>query len=455
MSSSSPDSGVLKPSLGVFDVVAITVSAVTPASSVFVIAPFAIQQAGSGAFLAFVIAGVLALMFAWCYAELGRAHSSAGGEYVYAKRVFGGTAGYATFLTVLVSLLFIPPVLATGAATYLNAALGTQFDTQTVALVIVAASYLLGILNIKVNAWITGACLLLEVAALLVIVVLGFGHATQPLSVLVQPQWLAPGNLLSAAPWALVIGAVGTALFSYNGFGGAVLLAEDMHDGGRTVHRAVLWSLALVLVIELVPLTALLIGAPSLQAMLSSPDPIGYLLTAHGNPTLSRLVSAGIFLSVFNAIVAIVIQVGRVIFSSGRDQLWTPRMNRAFTRIHRRWGSPWLATLFLGVPSAALSFSSNLADLTSFTVLLLVMVYLVVALCALFSRVLRRDREHPYHMPLWPLPAMLAVLGAGYLLLNLLLAASHRDVMIILGLLAVSVILYSTYGRLSPAFQKL
>ncbi|MDU1800553.1 MAG: APC family permease, partial [Pseudomonas aeruginosa] len=80
------------------------------------------------------------------------------------------------------------------------------------------------------------------------------------------------------------------------------------------------------------------------------------------------------------------------------------------------------------------------------------------ALCALFSRVLRRDREHPYRMPLWPLPALpalLAVSGAGYLLLNLFLAASARDVMIIVGLLAVSVILYCTYGKLSPAFQKL
>ena len=33
---------------------------------------------------------------------------------------------------------------------------------------------------------------------------------------------------------------------------------------------------------ELVPITALLIGAPSLSAMISSPDPIGYLLTSHG-----------------------------------------------------------------------------------------------------------------------------------------------------------------------------
>lgn len=454
MSTSTPQGSGLTPSLGVFDVVAITVSAVTPASSVFVIAPFAIQQAGSGAFLAFIIAAFLALMFAWCYAELGRAHSSAGGEYVYAKRVFGGMAGYATFLTVMVALLFIPPVLATGAATYLNGALGTQFDTQMVALIIVAASYLLGILNIKLNAWITGSCLLLEVAALLVIVVLGFGHATQPVSILVQPQFLDHG-VMSAAPWVLVIGAVGTALFSYNGFGSAVLLAEDMHDRGRSVHRAVLWSLALVVVIELVPLTALLIGAPSLQDMLASPDPIGYLLSAHGNPTLSRLVSAGIFLSVFNAIIAIVIQVGRVVYSSGRDALWTPALNRAFTRIHPRWDSPWLATLFLGAPSAALSFSSNLADLTSFSVLLLVLVYLVVALCALFSRVLRKDREHPYRMPLWPLPAMLAVLGAGYLLVNQLLGASARDVIIIVGILAISVIFYRTNGRLSPAFQKL
>ncbi|MGY4817426.1 APC family permease [Pseudomonas chlororaphis subsp. piscium] len=454
MSSPCAPQGALKPTLSVFDVVAITVSGVTPASSVFVIAPFAIHQAGSGVFLAFVMAGLLALMFAFCYAELGRAHNSAGGEYVYAKRVFGGMAGYATFLTVLVMLLFIPPVLATGAATYLNNALGTRFDSQTVALVIVICSYALGILNIKLNAWITGTCLLLEIAALLVIVFLGFGNASQPASILLQPQ-IVENGVLQLAPWALVIGAVGIGTFSYNGYGAAVLLAEDMKCKGLGVPKAVLWSLALVVIIELVPLTALLIGAPSLSAMLASPDPIGYLLTSHGNETLARVVSAGIFLSVFNAIVAIVIQIGRVMFSSGRDALWTPGINRLFTRIHPRWDSPWLATLFLAVPSAVLSFSSNLADLTSFSVLLIMLVYLIVALSALMSRVLLHNREHPYRMPLWPLPALLAVIGAGYLLFNLFLDASLRDIMVIVGLLALSVILYGTNGRFSPAFQKL
>jgi len=58
-------------------------------------------------------------------------------------------------------------------------------------------------------------------------------------------------------------------------------------------------------------------------------------------------------------------------------------------------------------------------------------------------------------MPLWPLPALLAVLGAGYLLVTLVAAASVRDIMVIIGLLALSVILYCISGRSSPVFQKL
>jgi len=88
-------------------------------------------------------------------------------------------------------------------------------------------------------------------------------------------------------------------------------------------------------------------------------------------------------------------------------------------------------------------------------VLLIMLVYLIVALSALMSRVLLHERAHPYRMPLWPLSALLAVLGAGYLLMTLIAEASVRDIMVIIGLLALSVILYCISGRLSPAYQKL
>ncbi|MCG3102428.1 APC family permease, partial [Enterobacter sp. DRP3] len=100
------------------------------------------------------------------------------------------------------------------------------------------------------------------------------------------------------------------------------------------------------------------------------------------NPAVSRVVSGGIFLSVFNAIIAIVITMGRLLYSSGRHALWSRTCNRAFSAIHPRLESPWLATIALAIPSAGLVFVSSLDELTAFTVDLLLLIYLVVGLAA-------------------------------------------------------------------------
>lgn len=92
MKESAPEH-TFKGNLSVLDVVMITASGVTPASSIFVIAPLAIANAGSGAFLSFLIAACVAAAIALCYAELGAAHPSAGGEYSIIKRLFGTCAG--------------------------------------------------------------------------------------------------------------------------------------------------------------------------------------------------------------------------------------------------------------------------------------------------------------------------------------------------------------------------
>jgi amino acid transporter len=448
-------SGALKQSLSVRDVVMITVSGVTPASSIFVIAPFAIQQAGSGAVLSFLLGGVLALAFALCYAELSAAHRSAGGEYVMAKRVFGALPGYLTFIAVLAVSVFIPAVLASGAAPYLNNALGTSFSNQSVALAIVVLSYVLGILNIKTNAWITGAFLTVEVLVLLLIAYLGFSEPHRAFSALVHPQVASNGTLIAATA-AAIIPAVGTAIFCYNGFGAAVFLAEDLEGGNRSVAKAVMYSLLVILLIELIPLTAIVLGAPSLIDMSKSADPIGYVVRELSNPVIMRVVSAGIFLSVFNAIIAIVIQVGRLLYSSGRHALWVRGCNHAFTRIHPRFDSPWLATLTLAIPSALLLFVSSLDELTAFTVDLLLVIYIVIAVAALASRVVRRDVEHHYRMPLWPLPPLVAIVGATYTLYTTMQsAAKPTDLYIIGGLLVLALAMYAAWARHSVTFREL
>ena len=61
----------------------LTLSAETPASSVFVIVPDVLSQAGTGALLSLLFAALIAVCMAQVYGELSSAFPIAGGEYVY------------------------------------------------------------------------------------------------------------------------------------------------------------------------------------------------------------------------------------------------------------------------------------------------------------------------------------------------------------------------------------
>ncbi|MFJ7501607.1 APC family permease [Serratia grimesii] len=435
-----------KGNLSVLDVVMITASGVTPASSIFVIAPLAIASAGSGAFISFLIAAFIAATIALCYAELGAAHPSAGGEYSIIKRLFGTLCGLQTYLFILSAALFVPAVLATGAVPYLNTALGTQFDASTAGMITILIGGACAIFNIKANALLTGTFLVVEIAVLGLIAWLGFSNPHQSADILTAPVMLNPEGVLAPVSVPLIVAMVGVALFSYNGYGAAVYMAEDMREQGKPMATAIMLTLVIVVLVELLPFTALLIGAPSLVEMAKQADPVGYVVSQLGGPTLARVVSGAIYLSVFNAIIAIVAQFSRMMFSSGRDGFWLPQVNRALKKIHPRFGTPWIATLLFGIPSALLAFCSNLGDLTSFTVILLLLVYIIMAIAALISR-RRVHFHHPYLMPLWPLPVVIALLGCLYVLWTILIASSLKDFIIIAGILCFGLVLSYMHPR--------
>ena len=121
-----------------FGVLFLTLSAATPASSVFVILPGVIQAAGSGALISMTVAGAVALCMALTYAELGSTFPSAGGEYAIVGRVLGPTAAFAMLGVNLLNLLLGCAVLALGVADYLPALLAPALAVVPTALAAVA-----------------------------------------------------------------------------------------------------------------------------------------------------------------------------------------------------------------------------------------------------------------------------------------------------------------------------
>ena len=436
-------SGGLDRALNALGTLMIVLSAVTPASSVFIIVPGVIALAGTGSFLSFVLAGVIGLFMAFVYAELSSAYPTAGGEYTMIGRTLGRFWGFVTLVLVFVSIVLIIAVVALGVGTYLGV-LMPNLNAQGVGVATIILAGVVAALRIKLNAFVTGIFLGIQMLALVILTVLGFIHVERPLSSLfTAPQILDTTNALVPASAGLIMAATAVAIFAYNGYGAAAYFGEETQDAKRSIGKVVVWALLITVAAELIPLTAVLLGSPDLVGLLAAPQKIEYFLEARGGHTLTVLVSLAIAVAIFNAVIAIVLQAARLLFSSGRDKTWFGPINNAVASVHGTYASPWIATIVVAVLAAAACFIDiNLLLVVSGTSL--VVIYALLCLGAIAGRRNGATANGHYRMPFFPVPAVLAFLALVYVAYQNLLDASfgRPSLMATLAIMAVAAVYY-------------
>ena len=391
----------LSRSLSVRENILLTLSAVTPASSLFVIGPAVINGVGGAAVLAYTIAALIGIAVALCYAELSSAFPITGGEYAFVARTLGKPAGFALFVQTLISAVLIVAVLADGAGTYL-AVIWPDINGRLVGVVVILFTTLIGCLHIRLNAWVTGTFLILEVAALAVLAALGLLNINQPVSSLWTATTAGDGGVLVAASAGLVVSYTATALFSYNGYGTAVYFSEETRQATRTIGRVILLSLLITVMVELIPLIAVVLGTPSMAGLVGAQDPMSYFLQARGGTVINTVVSLGVALAVINAVLACTLQAARLVYSSARDRSWPAVINGALGRVHPRTKTPAMATLVVGAAAAVLLATVPFDALLILTGATVLITYAFVALSALAGRMNGSTKRAAFTMPLWP-----------------------------------------------------
>ncbi|GLQ78166.1 amino acid permease [Mesorhizobium huakuii] len=420
----------------------IVLSAVTPASSVFIIVPGVIALAGTGSFLSFVIAAVIGLFMAFVYAELSSAYPMAGGEYTMIGRTLGRFWGFVTLVLVFVSIVLIVAVIALGVGTYLGV-LVPNLSPQWVGVVTIALAGTVAAMRIKLNAFVTGIFLGIEMLALLILTGLGFAHVERPLSSLfTSPQLLDATNTLVPASAGIILAATAVSLFAYNGYGAAAYFGEETQDAKRNIGKVVVWALLITVAAELIPLTAVLLGSPDMAGLLAAPQKIEYFLEARGGHALTVLISLAIAVAIFNAVIAIILQAARLLFSSGRDKTWFGPINAAVASVHGSYASPWIATIVVSVLAAVACFIDiNLLLVVSGTSL--VVIYALLCVAVFVGRRNGSTAGGHYRMPLFPVPAILAFVALVYVAYqNLLDAAFGRPSLIATLLIMVVAAIY-------------
>ena len=419
---------------------ALTVSDITPTASLLVIGPVVIGIAGTGSVWAYLIGCFLALNVALCMGELGSMYPTAGGLYAIVTRVIGRPLGFLGMLLYVGQAIFLPASIAIGIGVYVNSLVG-GVSTTTAAVVVMVSVTLLALLRINFNAVLTGFFLALELAAMVILLLAGLLHITQPVHILTSPVIVEGGVLKDVAAGAIVT-ALATAMFSVNGYDSAINWSEETEGSGAQIGKAVVTAAAVGIVCELVPFIASVFGAQDLEAFLGSPTPFTDVIDSAFGGTVTDIFTVGAIIAIFNASLAITLQFARVTWSTGRDHAWPPAVNRLLARVNRN-GAPWVATLFIGACATILCLESTLQKVVSSTAVMIIALYALVAISALVSRVRDRELRRPFRLPLWPLPPLIALTGVGIALTK----QTQRDLLIVGGMFVFGALYYALYLR--------
>lgn len=340
--------------LGPVGVTMLTLSVLSPGASVLVAGADILHQAGTGAALAFLLGGILTLVFTFAQAELGSSFPLAGGDYATIGNTLGPRGGFVQFGVNLLQTPVFIAVSATGVGLYLHVLLPALPATGT-AIAALALAAGIASLNIRTGAALTGTFLAVELATLALIALLGFAHPVQSLATV----FTAPVAFVAGAPTHLSLAAMGLAVaaasWATSGAGQAIYFSEEMH-APTSVGRLVIVIVLITVLCEFVPVLGIVIGADNLPAVFSSDAPFTAFFAQRASQLSATIVTLGIIAALFNAVVSGVTCYGRYLYSSGRDRIWAAPINRAFVRVHPRFGSPWVATLVVAASAVACWF---------------------------------------------------------------------------------------------------
>ncbi len=423
----------------------LTLALLSPGLGVFVVGNDMLHQAGSGTVLCLLAAALLGVAVAAVYAELGSAFPHAGAEYTLATKLLGPHAGFAMMALFSVVLPIGMAVSALGIADYLHPILPGLSDRQ-VAIPTVLAAAAIAACSIRMNAVVTGLLVAAEAAALAATFALGLWHI-QPdaLHRLLHPTLALDAGGTGPVPLSLLAVACASGIYALNGYGGAVCFGEELENPHHTVGRLVYQALFVGAGIIILPIAALLAGTADLDRLYRAPAPILGFVRQTGGATLATLVSLSVAAAVFNCMIALGLNFGRMAFAFARDDCWPAPINRLFGQLNPRFGSPAAATLAMGALSVPLCFAPT-------KILILIngnaniAVYGTLAVAVLAGRKGGATSHSLSAAPLHPLaPGFVLAAVAALTLADLLDAESGRPALMATALVAGAGVLYAEY----------
>ena len=373
--------------MSTFSNFAVTFSYISVTTGIFALFAVGLGTGGPAFIWSWPLVFLGQLLVGLVFCELGSRYPIAGSVYSWTKQVanrdvawMGGWVYLIALIATIASVDFVvPPVIASlfGLDASNNAVL------IAIALIVLAITTIINIVGTRVIAIINNIGVVAEFLGMLVLGgILLFAHRNHPVSFLNNTG----GTEVNGVYLGTFFAAMLMSLYVVYGFDTAGTLAEETHNPGRAVPRALLLALLGSFVIGGLFLVGAILAIPAdgLSKFMADPSALESIIS-DAIPGLSNV----FFIIVATAITVCGLSVQanatRLLFSMARDR--EVPGSRLFSRVHPTLGTPVAAILTTAIFSAILMFATQVeAVLVAVTVVLIYLAYLICTGATLVAR---------------------------------------------------------------------
>lgn len=405
-------------------------------AGIFVLTGIAAGLAGPALILAFALNGLVTLLTALSYAELGSSFPEAGGGYLWVKQGIGGLNGFQAgwmswFAHAVACSLYIlgfgyyfwEALRFTGLAkliTPLLAAIAPGAENQYLLIqkiLAVLVALLFGYINFR-GASETGKWG--SFITILKVVILGIFVVSGLAVIFKNPDWALKYEPFMAMGMGGVLGAMGLTYIAFEGYEIIVQSGEEIKNPKKNIPRAIFISLVIVVPIYiLVGFVAL--GAVNIPESFKTVHPEitrvwEYLAVAKEGAMVKAarqimifgyplMILGGLF-ATMSALNATIYSSSRVSFAMGRDK----NLPDLFGKVHRVRRTPHMAVLISVMLILVMALLLPIEDVAAAADIMFILLFLQVNMTLISLRKKRSKVPRPFRVPLVPFTPILAIL---------------------------------------------
>jgi amino acid transporter len=413
---------------------------------------------GPQAMLGWICGALLALCDGLVWAELGAMMPEAGGTYRFLRTIYPGQFGrFLAFLFVFQLMISAPLSVASGSiglaqyAPVFNQASLTHTPSAAIAIAAILLAIILlyrNLASLRIISYVLWLTVIATIAWILITAAI-FGHISLAFD-------FPSGAFHLGRPFfAGLASAMLITTYDFWGYYNITFLGAEVRSPARTIPRAILISIAAVLVLYLAMNTAVLTVVPwrpllNLHDLAPRQALISYFIQSAYTPSLGastalllgKIAAVLIMITAFASIFSLLLGYSRIPYAAARDG----NFFAAFGKLHPR-GFPYVSLLYLGGAAILFSFLSLAQVIAALVVLRIVVQFLMQHIGVMILRRTQPALPRPFRIWLYPLPPLLALAGFTFILLgraNYQRQLALAAVVVILGALA-----YALRGRLT------